>query len=81
MPLTDELKPAGFAVAPPGWGTYQRDSLSDDDRAMWDARINQLGGQVVSHTMKSGGLRAGRMFARQQTVTYYLVPELPEEPS
>jgi hypothetical protein len=71
------LTPASMVGAKAGWAGYQRDSLSAEDKEAWDARVRSLGGQIVTRDMESSGLRAGRTMARRQTVSYYLVPELP----
>jgi len=71
------LTPAGMVGAKAGWTGYQRDSLSDEDKEAWDARVRSLGGEIITKNMEPSGLRPGRTVARRQTVSYYLVPELP----
>jgi hypothetical protein len=79
VPLLFEGLVRANVITPPGWGAYQRDSLDLADRERWDARVESLGGQVATHTIKSHGLAAGRMMPRRQHVTFYLVPEPSEE--
>ena len=61
------------------WAAYQRDSLTVEEREAWDARIKGLGGEIVTQELQSESLRPGRMMPRTQTITYYVVPELPED--
>jgi hypothetical protein len=71
------LARASFVTTPPGWSARQRDSLSDEDREAWDIRVVMLGGQIVTKELPSEQLGAGRLVAGSQTVSYYLMPEIP----
>jgi hypothetical protein len=63
-----------------GFAGYQRDSLSQEERDAWDARVQALGGQIVHGSVQSEGLRPGRRVAGSHSVSYYLVPEIRVRP-
>lgn len=68
------LTPASMVIVH-GFAAYQRDPLSALERDVWDRRVEAIGGRIVRRTMTSEGLRPGRRMARDQTVSYYLVPD------
>jgi hypothetical protein len=78
-PTSFEGLPRAGVITPPGWAAYQRDSLSDEDRDFWDARVKAVGGDIIEDTKESAGLRPGRMVVQRYTFSYYIVAELPED--
>lgn len=60
--------------APEGYVTRQRRCVEGADLATLDAEVEAAGGHVVRRPIESRGLRPGRVVARIQEESWYVIP-------
>ena len=53
--------------------------MPSTERDAWDARVSELGGDIVVKRQKSNGIGGGRMWQRVQALTFYVVRERRED--
>jgi hypothetical protein len=59
---------------PAGYVTRRRTPVAGADLATLDAEMEAAGGHVMHHTVESTGLRPGRVMARVQDASWYVIP-------
>lgn len=57
-----------------GYVARQRTPVEGADLATLDAEVEAVGGCIVHHTVESKGLRPGKVIARAQQVSWYVIP-------
>ena len=57
-----------------GYVARQRTPVEGADLAILDAEVEAVGGCIMHHTIESKGLRPGRVMARAQHVSWYVIP-------
>jgi hypothetical protein len=73
MSTFDSLQHANLQERPPdGYRAYQRDSLTDAERAVMDPAVEKAGGKIEKRVSYAPGIRANMPRRRRETSHYLL---------
>jgi hypothetical protein len=75
MTVFDSLPSGSMLEAPEGYGARRRQQEQSDARDDMDAKVIAAGGAIKRDSLKSRGLRPGRLLGRKQELSWYVIPE------